>query len=82
MEPIVADPPGVSHRTTLLLSGAIVVAAFLASISYAAGFVGNFLVPKSVDWPRTAPLHREGGVLQDDRPKYADCTCLATTIVS
>ena len=39
----------VLHRSAVLLYGAVAYGAFLATISYAAGFVGNFLVPKSID---------------------------------
>jgi len=44
------------NRTALLLYGIAAYAAFLATISYAAGFVGNFLVPKSIDAAPTVPL--------------------------
>lgn len=44
------------NRTAILLYGLIAYAAFLATITYAAGFVGNFLVPKSIDSARTSPF--------------------------
>jgi protein-S-isoprenylcysteine O-methyltransferase Ste14 len=44
------------QRTAVLLYGIVAYVAFLATISYAAGFVGNFLVPKSIDSAPTAPL--------------------------
>lgn len=48
--------PSFLHRTSVLLYGAVAYAAFLATISYAAGFVGNFLVPKSIDSAPTSPI--------------------------
>ena len=44
------------HRASVLLYGIVAYAAFLATISYAAGFVGNFLVPKSIDSVPTTPF--------------------------
>ena len=41
--------PSLLHRTSVLLYGIVAYTAFLATISYAAGFVGNFVVPKSID---------------------------------
>lgn len=48
--------PSLLHRTSVLLYGTVAYAAFLATISYAAGFVGNFLVPKSIDSDPTMPF--------------------------
>lgn len=50
------NQPSILHRTAVLLYGAVAYAAFLATFSYAAGFVGNFLVPKSIDSAPTTPL--------------------------
>jgi protein-S-isoprenylcysteine O-methyltransferase Ste14 len=44
------------HRTAVLLYGIVAYAAFVASLSYAVGFVGNILVPKSIDSARTVSL--------------------------
>lgn len=50
------NKPSFVQRATVLCYGAVAYAAFLATISYAAGFVGNFLVPKSIDSPASKPL--------------------------
>jgi protein-S-isoprenylcysteine O-methyltransferase Ste14 len=44
------------NRVAILLYGTFAYAAFLVSFTYAAGFVGNFLVPKSIDSARTTPF--------------------------
>ncbi len=41
------------NRTSVLLYGLVAYGAFLGTVIYTAGFVGNFLVPKSIDSPRT-----------------------------
>ncbi len=44
------------HRTGVLLYGVVAYAAFLASLGYAVGFVGDILVPKSIDAAPTVSL--------------------------
>jgi hypothetical protein len=82
MDPTSTEAPGVPQRYVLLLSGALVFAAFLISISYATGFVGNFLVPKSVDGPRNAPFHSEQGDLPGAGPRYAEHKCTPRPLVA
>jgi hypothetical protein len=50
------NPSSLPHRIAVLLYGTAAYAAFLATFLYAAGFVGNFLVPGSVDSASSVPF--------------------------
>jgi protein-S-isoprenylcysteine O-methyltransferase Ste14 len=50
------NTPSLLQRTAVLLYGVVSYAIFFATFCYAAGFVGNFLVPKSMDSPVTDPF--------------------------
>ena len=50
------NKPSFLHRTAILVYGTVAYLAFLAAFGYAAGFVGNFLVPKSIDSAPTKPF--------------------------
>jgi protein-S-isoprenylcysteine O-methyltransferase Ste14 len=55
--------PSSLKRTAVLLYGGIAYAFFLATFLYAVGFVGDFLVPRSID---SAPSHGLGAALLID----------------
>jgi len=50
------NTPSLLNRTAILLYGVTVYAIFFATFCYTPGFVGNVLVPKSIDSVPAAPL--------------------------
>src|SRR5690242_10118995 len=44
------------RKTLVLTYGLACYAIALVNFAYTAGFLGNFLVPRSIDSPRTVPL--------------------------
>ena len=50
------DQPSLAKRAGVLAYGIVSYAFFFATFLYAAGFIGNFLVPKTMDSGRTDPF--------------------------
>ena len=50
------NPPSLLQRTAVLLYGVVTYAIFFGTFCYAAGFIGNFLVPKTIDSTPADPL--------------------------
>lgn len=51
-----APLPSFAHRAGILLYGVVSYAIFFATFCYGAGFVGDFLVPRTIDSAPTQPL--------------------------
>lgn len=49
-------PSSLARRVTILAYGLFCYAIFFGTFCYAAGFIGNFLVPKSMDSPASDPF--------------------------
>lgn len=50
------NQPSLLQRTAVLFYGVVSYAIVIGTFAYAAGFVGDFLVPKSMDSPATDPF--------------------------
>jgi hypothetical protein len=63
-------------RLAIFLYGVVCYAICLGTFGYIAGFLGNFLVPRSIDSPSVGPLgeallvntHSRATVARDSRP--------------